>query len=148
MGIHYRTARHHHGWLRTHTQKGTHNADYNHTYHAGYDHWADYLAGHFRRKTTPVGQVEMEYRFENTIGGRLIAKLREEMSEVLEVPNSWLPESYHAASGSRTLASVEREFESRKTDVVSDHVELKANKADLIEIYAAQVERGEELFAA
>jgi hypothetical protein len=90
----------------------------------------------------------MGYRFENTIGGKLIAKLREEMGEVLEVPNSWLPESYHAASGSRTLASVEREFESRKTDVVSDHVKLKANKADLIEIYAAQVERGEELFAA
>ena len=90
----------------------------------------------------------MGYRFENTIGGQLIAKLREELSEAMEVPNSWLPESYHAASGSRTLASVEREFDSRKTDVVSDHVELKANKADLIEIYAAQVERGEELFAA
>jgi hypothetical protein len=90
----------------------------------------------------------MGYRFENTIGGELIAKLREEMSEVLEVPNSWLPESYHAACGFRSLASVEREFESRKTDVVSDHVELKASKADLIEIYAAQVERGEELFAA
>ena len=90
----------------------------------------------------------MTYRFENTIGGRLIAKLREELSEVMEVPNEWLPESYHTAKGSRTLASVEREFESRKTDVVSDHVELKASKADLIEIYAAQVERGEELFAA
>jgi len=90
----------------------------------------------------------MTYRFENTIGGQLVAKLREEMSEVLEVPNSWLPESYHTASGFRTLASVEREFDSRQVDVVSDHVELKANKADLIEIYAAQVERGEELFAA
>jgi len=51
----------------------------------------------------------MDYRFENTIGGQLIAKLREEMGEVLEVPNSWLPESYHTAKGSRTLASVERE---------------------------------------
>jgi len=90
----------------------------------------------------------MEYRFENTIGGELIAKLREEMSEVLEVPNSWLPESYHTASGYRTLASVEQEFESRQVDVASDHVQLKASKADLIEIYAAQVERGEELFAA
>ena len=90
----------------------------------------------------------MEYRFENTIGGQLIAKLREEMSEVLEVPNSWLPESYHVASGSRTLASVEREFENRKTDVVSDHVELKASKAELIEVYRSQVEQGKELFAA
>ena len=95
-----------------------------------------------------MGQVEMDYRFENTIGGQLIAKLREEMSEVLEVPNSWLPESYHVASGSRTLASVEREFENRKTDVVSDHVELKASKAELIEVYRSQVEQGKELFAA
>ena len=90
----------------------------------------------------------MGYRFENTIGGRLVAKLREEMSEVLEVPNSWLPESYHTASGYRTLASVEREFDSRKTDVVSDHVELKASKAELIEVYRSQVEQGKELFAA
>ena len=96
-----------------------------------------------------MGQVEMEYRFENTIGGELIAKLREEMSEVLEVPNSWLPESYHAASGYRTLADVEREFDNRQVaDVASDHVEFKASKAELIEIYRSQVERGEELFAA
>ena len=95
-----------------------------------------------------MGQVEM-YRFEDTIGGQLIAKLREEMSEVLEVPNSWLPESYHAACGFRSLASVEREFDSRQVaDVVSDHVEFKASKAELIEIYRSQVERGEELFAA
>ena len=94
-----------------------------------------------------MGQVEM-YRFEDTIGGQLIAKLREEMSEVLEVPNSWLPESYHAACGFRSLADVEREFDSRQIDVVSDHVELKASKAELIKIYRSQVERGEELFAA
>jgi len=91
----------------------------------------------------------MDYRFENTIGGRLVAKLREEMSEVLEVPNSWLPESYHAASGFRTLASVEREFDSRQADKAATiHAEKKASKAELIEVYAAQAERGEELFAA
>ena len=95
-----------------------------------------------------MGQVEMEYRFENTIGGQLIAKLREELSEVMEVPNSWLPESYHAASGSRTLASVEREFESRQIGVASDHEQLKASKAELIEVYRSRVEQGEELFAA
>ena len=94
-----------------------------------------------------MGQVEMEYRFENTIGGRLVAKLREEMGEVLEVPNSWLPESYHAAAGFRILASVEREFDKRRGDVVSDHEKLKASKAELIDVYRSQVERGEELFA-
>jgi hypothetical protein len=95
-----------------------------------------------------MGQVEMGYRFEDTIGGQLIAKLREEMGEVLEVPNSWLPESYHAASGFRTLASVEREFENRQVDVASDHEQLKASKAELIEVYRSQVEQGKELFAA
>ena len=96
-----------------------------------------------------MGQVEMTYRFENTIGGQLIAKLREEMSEVLEVPNSWLPESYHAASGCRTLASVEREFDKRRSEKAeSIHAEKKASKAELIDVYRSRVERGEELFAA
>ena len=91
----------------------------------------------------------MTYRFENTISGRLIAKLREEMSEVMEVPNSWLPESYHVAAGSRSLASVEQEMEKRKAEkAASDHEQRKASKAELIEVYAAQVERGEEWFAA
>ena len=91
----------------------------------------------------------MEYRFENTIGGQLIAKLREEMSEVLEVPNEWLPESYHTAKGSRTLASVEREMEKRQAEkAASDHAERKASKAELIEVYRSQVEQGKELFAA
>ena len=96
-----------------------------------------------------MGQVEMEYRFENTIGGQLIAKLREEMGEVLEVPNSWLPESYHTASGSRTLASVEREFDKRQNEKAeSIHAEKKASKAELIDLYRSRVEQGKELFAA
>ena len=91
----------------------------------------------------------MEYRFENTIGGQLIAKLREEMSEVLEVPNSWLPESYHAAAGFRTLASVEREFDKRRSEKAeSIHAEKKTSKAELIGVYRSRVEQGKELFAA
>ena len=91
----------------------------------------------------------MSYRFENTVSGELVAKLREEMSEVLEVPNSWLPESYHAASGSRSLASVEREFDKRQGEKAeSIHAEKKASKAELIEVYRSRVEQGKELFAA
>ena len=91
----------------------------------------------------------MEYRFENTIGGQLVARLREEMSEALEVPNSWLPESYHTAKGSRTLASVEREFDKRRSEKAeSIHAEKKASKAELIEVYRSRVEQREELFAA
>ena len=91
----------------------------------------------------------MSYRFENTVSGELVAKLREEMSEVLEVPNSWLPESYQAASGSRSLASVEREFDKRQGEKAeSIHAEKKASKAELIEVYRSRVEQGKELFAA
>jgi len=91
----------------------------------------------------------MNYRFENTESYRLVVGLRKALSEVMEVPNEWLPESYHTARGSRTLASVEREFDKRQTDkAVSDHVELKASKAELIEAYRSRAERGEELFAA
>ena len=91
----------------------------------------------------------MSYRFENTESYRLVMGLRKALSEAMEVPNEWLPESYHTARGSRTLASVEREMQKRQTEkAASDHAEQKANKAELIEVYAAQVERGEELFAA
>ena len=90
----------------------------------------------------------MGYRFENTVGGQLVAKLHEEMSEVLGVPNSWLPESYHDATGHRSLASVEREYNRRHAGTMtSDHQKEKAAKAELIEIYTAKAERGEALFA-
>ena len=40
-------------------------------------------------------------------------------------------------------------MQKRQTEkAASDHAERKASKAELIEVYAAQVERGEELFAA
>ena len=91
----------------------------------------------------------MSYRFENTESYRLVVGLREALSEAMEVPNEWLPESYHTAKGSRTLASVEREFDKRQTEkAASDHEQRKASKAELIEAYRSRVERGEELFAA
>jgi len=91
----------------------------------------------------------MEYRFENTESYRLVVRLRKALSEVMEVPNEWLPESYHTAKGSRTLASVEREFDKRQTEkAASDHEQRKASKAELIEVYRSQVEQGKELFAA
>ena len=91
----------------------------------------------------------MSYRFENTESYRLVMGLRKALSEAMEVPNEWLPESYHTAKGSRTLASVEREMEKRQAEKAeSDHAERKASKAELIEVYRSQVEQGKELFAA
>ena len=89
----------------------------------------------------------MSYNFEETIGGQLIAKLREVLCEVIEVDNSMLPESYRVASGSRTLAEIDREYNRRQAEKAeSIHAEKKATKAELIELYAAKVERGEALF--
>ena len=75
--------------------------------------------------------------------------LEKAAKECIEVPNEWLPESYHTARGSRTLASVEREMEKRQAEKAeSIHAEKKASKAELIELYRSQVEQGKELFAA
>ena len=105
-----------------------------------------YLVEYVQRKHK---RENMDYRFEDTIGGQLIAKLREEMSEVLVVDNAWLPESYRVEAGERTLASIEREFDKRRAEKAeSDHEKLKASKAELIEAYRSKAERGEELFAA
>ena len=90
----------------------------------------------------------MTYRFENTESYRLIMKLREAVGDALEVPNEWLPESYHTERP-RTLNELEREHDKRQAEKRETiHAEKKATKAELIEVYAAQVERGEELFAA
>ena len=91
----------------------------------------------------------MSYRFENTESYRLVMGLRKALTDVMEVPNEWLPESYHTAKGSRTLASVEREMKKRQAEkAASDHEQRKATKAELIEVYRSQVEQGKELFAA
>ena len=75
-------------------------------------------------------------------------ELREAGGYALEVPNEWLPESYHTERP-RTLNELEREHDRRQTEKRETiHAERKASKAELIEVYAAQVERGEELFAA
>ena len=90
----------------------------------------------------------MSYRFENTKSYRLVMELRKAVGDALEVPNEWLPESYHTERP-RTLNELEREHDRRQTEKRETiHAERKASKAELIEVYAAQVERGEELFAA
>jgi len=89
----------------------------------------------------------MAYKFENTVGGKLVAKLREELCEVIEVDNSMLPESYRVASGSRTLAEINREHNRRQAEkTASIHAERKATKDELIELYAEKVANGETLF--
>lgn len=82
----------------------------------------------------------MDYKFENTEGGRLLAKLRREIMECIEVPNSWLPEEFHDDTrGCRTLARLDEMCETL-TDTETDHQKTKALKARNVERLRKQVE--------
>jgi hypothetical protein len=81
--------------------------------------------------------------FENTIGGKILADLRLELSRAIEVPNSLLPPALHSKRGGRTLASVQR-LCGIKSEKVSQHKLDKAAKARNIERLAAQVASGQE----
>ena len=85
----------------------------------------------------------MDYKFENTEGGRLLAKYREEIMGCIEVPNSRLPKQYHDdVRGGRTLARLEEMCETL-TDTETKHQKLKALKAENCENYRKQYEANE-----
>ena len=87
----------------------------------------------------------MTYNFENTIGGKLVAQLRRDLMEVIEVPNSYLPEAYHNnRDGHRTLAELD-EMMQPVYDGPSDHEIEKAEKARRVEKYRQQWEENETL---
>jgi hypothetical protein len=85
-------------------------------------------------------------KFENTIGGKLVAELRQATRELIVVPNSCLPAEMHDnVRGGRTLARLEELCEKR--DGITAHTKLKALKARNVERLAAQVE-AKSVFAA
>ena len=87
----------------------------------------------------------MDYKFENTIGGQLVAQLRREFMEVIEVPNHMLPEEFqNKRDGGRSLAELETIMQP-KVDTLSDHQIEKAEKAQRVEKYRQQWEENETL---
>jgi hypothetical protein len=85
-------------------------------------------------------------KFENTIGGQLVAELRQLTREMIVVPNSCLPAEMHDnVRGGRTLARLEQMCEKR--DGITAHTKLKALKARNVERLAAQVD-SKSVFAA
>ena len=87
----------------------------------------------------------MTYNFENTIGGKLLAQLRRDLMEVIEVPNSYLPEAYHnKRDGYRTLAELDSMMQP-VYDGPSDHEIEKAEKARRVEKYRQQWEENETI---
>ena len=86
----------------------------------------------------------MTYSFENTVGGKLLAQLRLDIMEVIEVPNSMLPEEYqNHRDGCRTLADLDGMM--RKVDTPSQYQLDKAAKAERAEKYRQQWEENESI---
>lgn len=78
-------------------------------------------------------------KFENTIGGKLVAELRQATRELIVVPNSCLPAEMHDnVRGGRTLARLEELCEKR--DGITAHTKLKALKARNVERLRKQFE--------
>jgi hypothetical protein len=86
---------------------------------------------------------EMTYKFENTIGGKLLKELDRAIKECIIVPNNWLPEEYHdKVRGGRTLARLEKICD--KQVGITNHRKKKAIKAENIENYRKQFEQNGE----
>ena len=87
----------------------------------------------------------MTYKFENTIGGQLLAQLRRDIMEVIEVPNSMLPEEYqNHRDGHRTLAELDA-MTTEEVETLSDYQIEKAEKAERVEKYRQQWEENETI---
>lgn len=67
---------------------------------------------------------------------QFIAELRED----IEIPNAYLPASYHSKRGYRTLASLEKEITQKQIDPRT--VKNSAERLGAIESYRKQVENG------
>lgn len=87
----------------------------------------------------------MDYKFANTIGGKLIAQLRRDTLEVIEVPNHMLPEAFqNKRDGVRSLAELEAMMKAEEPKL-SDHEIEPAEKTQRVEKYRQQWEENETL---
>jgi hypothetical protein len=87
----------------------------------------------------------MDYNFANTISGQLLAQLRLDLMEVIEVPNHMLPEEYQdKRDGGRSLAELEAMMIVEEPKLSDWQIE-KAEKAQRVEKYRQQWEENETL---
>jgi len=87
----------------------------------------------------------MDYNFANTISGQLLAQLRLDFMEVIEVPNHMLPEEYqNKRDGGRSLAELEAMMIVEEPKLSDWQIE-KAEKAQRVEKYRQQWEENETL---
>ena len=84
-----------------------------------------------------------DYKFENTVGGKLVEELKREIQECIVVPNHLLPAEFQDdVRGGRTLARLEQMCEEHDRET-SKFRELKDIKAENVENYRKQVEENE-----
>ena len=84
-----------------------------------------------------------DYKFENTIGGKLVKELNREIRECIVVSNHWLPAEFHDdVRGGRTLARLEQMCEEHNRGP-SKFRDLKDIKAENVENYRKQFEENE-----
>ena len=85
---------------------------------------------------------EDEFRFEDTESGRLIKGLHDDVVQLFDVPNSWLPESYRTEGTHRALASVEKQYNREQAKRVERQAraDREAEKARNVERYAEQLD--------
>jgi hypothetical protein len=80
-----------------------------------------------------------DYKFENTVGGKLVKELEAAIKECIVVPNSWLPENFHdKVRDGRTLARLDQMCDT--VDGETEHRKVKNLKAENVENYRRQFE--------
>ena len=81
-----------------------------------------------------------DFRFEETEGGKLVEGLRQDVVNLFDVPNDWLPESYRTQGTHRSLASVEKQYnwEQAKRAERQAKADHEAAKARNVERYARE----------
>ena len=87
----------------------------------------------------------MDYKFANTVGGKLVAQLKRDTMELIEVPNHMLPEAYrNHRDGGRSLAELESMMQEEEPKM-SDHEIEKIEKTRRVEQYRQQWEENETI---
>ena len=87
-------------------------------------------------------QQMSDYKFENTIGGKLFKELEQAIKECIVVPNGWIPETFHdKVRGGRTLTRLDQMCDKREG--FTAHRKIKDIKAENVENYRKQFAENE-----
>ena len=80
-------------------------------------------------------------------GYGLLAQFRDILSDIIEVPNGWLPQEFRDdRTTGVSLRELEEKCDSRdRAESESDHAIEKAEKTRRVQLYAEQIASGQEI---